>query len=328
MNKIESTELTSTSNIIKDPNSLSKTTLYSQSKTQSAIKAKKQHMFNMNFKGSCNFLVFWKFCMPCIPIEVSNSVDSLSLSDFITSLEEVSAKGLQLSLSNHKEKAISVLTYSPTLSLLELRILNKLFLKQLNTKIKELELAIESPGGDDYKEYSIGELLKVIFYSDGGALVRFSEARQVHNRLCLAEQLSQISDLLSLGALTLEADIDIEFSFIAVTWNPIPYEDSELSRTSFISFYQFKFLEHESPNYLQLPEYLEMILIGILPINLDPSWTKRITSQGMYKTTPVEESLDLGVFALESVKAILEFLPEAVLECFDYRQYLKYSMYI
>lgn len=128
-------------------------------------------------------------------------------------------------------------------------------------------------------EYNVTENLKILIF-DKKIKLEFYENRPPHSRVILSSQLEEIFSCLKTFDLIDLNKID-KSSWFSVLWSPVRSNKSHFNSTTFLSYYQFGYTDLDL-YYRGFNDFMEIPIVGILPIKLDDNvWLNKIT-KGLY----------------------------------------------
>ena len=249
--------------------------------------------FTELYEGICNFLIFLRKATPYIAKDKSNleTFREIKLENFFQCFHKHSLLGLKIDyLSNdiNYKKAICNVSYLLTLSSMEIIITNmNIILKILDylIQIKKCSIQIKAlveennnqkeskniiNKNNNYFEFLPCEkipCLKIILKNLNKLTIEYYENKPQFFRKNFHQQIKEIFKQIQINNLSLN-DISGK-SYFSILFSPINQRNKNNIQTSFITYYQFKYNEN---NHIGLGKYIEIPLIGILPIKLVPKF--------------------------------------------------------
>ena len=243
------------------------------------------------YEGICNFLIFLRKATPYIAKDKNHleAFREIKLENFFQCFHKHSLLGLKIDyLScdiNHKQSICNI-SYLLTLSSMEIIITNmNIILNILDylIQIKKCSIHIKSlveennnqkeskniiNKNNNYFEFLPCEkipCLKIILKNLNKLTIEYYENKPQFFRKNFNEQIKEILKQIQMTNLSLN-NISGK-SYFSILFSPINQRNKNNIPTSFITYYQFKYNEN---NHIGLGKYIEIPLIGILPIKLVP----------------------------------------------------------
>ena len=270
------------------------------------------------YDGICNFLIFLRKATPYIAKDKNHlqAFREIKLENFFQCFRKHSLLGLKidyLSCDIHHKKFISNTSYLLTLSSMEIIITNmNIILKILDylIQIKKCSIQIKSlveennnqkepkniiNKNNNYFEFLPCEkipCLKIILKNLNKLTIEYYENKPQFFRKTFNEQIKEILKQIQMTNLSLN-NVSGK-SYFSILFSPINQRNKNNVQTSFITFYQFKYNEN---NHIGLGKFIEIPLIGILPIKLVPKFflekiNKEYNINKIYDTNILNNSIN------------------------------------
>jgi hypothetical protein len=160
------------------------------------------------------------------------------------------------------------ITYSPSLSSLEIYIADDEEINKIVKILKDKGYKFNHEQHDEKIEFILEENLTFSLHNKQ-IKIKFYETKPPHTRLILSQQIEIILECLN--SLKDIAILKIlEKSWFCVLWSPIKSSDSKFIITSFLTYYQFSFIEDNLFIYNNThPNLYKLNLLGVLPLRFD-----------------------------------------------------------
>jgi hypothetical protein len=253
----------------------------------------KTESFTELYDGVCNFLIFLRNATPYITKD-KNYIDAfreIKLEHFFKCFHKYSLFGLRvnyLSSDVNQKQTLCNIAYSLSLSSMEISITNMdIILKILDylIQIKKCSVQIKSlveennnqkeqknmiNKNNNYFEFLPCEknpCLKIILKNLNKITIEYCENKPQFLRKNFYEQIKEILKQIQINDMNLN-NISGK-SYFSILFSPINQRNKNNIQTSFITYYQFKYSED---NHIGLGKYIELPVIGILPIKLVPKF--------------------------------------------------------
>ena len=253
----------------------------------------KINSFTELYEGISNFLLFLRKATPYI-VKDKNQLEAfreIRLVNFFKCFHKHSLLGLRIDyLSNdiNQKQSLHNISYLLTLSSMEITITNMdIILKILDylIQIKKCSIQIKSLVEENYNQKEQKNIinknnnyfeflpcekipcLKIILKNLNKLTIEYFENRPQFFRKHFHEQIKDILKHLQIDDLSLN-NISGK-SYFSILFSPLNQRNKNNIQTSFITYYQFKYSES---NHINLGKYIELPIIGILPIKLVPKF--------------------------------------------------------
>ena len=245
--------------------------------------------FTESYEGISNFLLFLRKATPYI-FKDKNHLEAfreIKLENFFKCFQKHSLLGLKidyLSSDINQSQSLHNVSYLLTLSSMEISITNMdIILKILDhlIQIKKCSIQIKSLVEENYNQKEPKNLinknnnyfeflpcekipcLKIILKNLNKLTIEYYENRPQFLRKHFHEQIKDILKQLQINDLALN-NISGK-SYFSILYSPLNQRNKNNIQTSFITYYQFKYNES---NHKNIGKYIELPIIGILPIKL------------------------------------------------------------
>ena len=269
-------------------------------------------------EGICNFLIFLRKVTPYITKDKGHleSFGEIKLENFFKCFQKHSLLGLNvdyLSDDINQKQSLCNISYLLTLSSFEISITNMdIIMKILDylIQIKKCSIQIKSlveennnqkepkntiNKNNNYFEFLPCEkipCLKIILKNLNKLTIEYCENKPQFFRKHFNEQMKEILNQLQIKDLTLNNIYGK--SYFSILFSPLNQRNKNNIQTSFITFYQFKY--NEKNNYAT-GKYIELPIIGILPIKLVPKFfleqiSKEYYNNKIYDTIILNNSIN------------------------------------
>jgi len=279
--------------------------------------------------NSCNLFLFYNKANIGKMFSQENLTD-MTLGDFISSIEEQSAFGLDINY--WARNSFVPVNYSPSLSFIKLSVSSihedttiSNFLSQLKNDITISKKEMSSDEGFYFLKNGLMIQQckdKLVFY--------FSENKHFHSRRVLS------SELLNLFPETIQSLKLSKFSkesYIGILWNANVLSNQTHS-TSFITYHQFvcydeSASDEEGSNDKRIlfnsPKEKKITFIGLLPIKFDKSFFLTCISKVPGMSLEYQRTFDFGLCLKNSIHSVYDhiFNSYSCISSIDYDNYLK-----
>ena len=180
------------------------------------------------------------------------------------------------------------------------------------TETSSIECILKKMGKCDIiqdNSYDVIELLHnekfIVKYISGSLSIEFYEMKPPYSRQTLCYQINSLLDMIEGLKDILISNLN-QNSWFSIMWSCLKSSNSNFINTSFLVYYQFHITDFI--NYNQQNDYLEIPIIGILPINLnDFLWLRTINNKSIrnHLNHTIVNSKDYQEFKQILIKSIV-----------------------
>jgi hypothetical protein len=164
--------------------------------------------------------------------------------------------------------------YSPTLSSIEIVISDSSTLENFLRKIRKEEYLLQK-NVNKVLEMFLNENFRLRYFK-GKLVIEFDQHKPTYSRQIFSEQIDGLFKSLPGLDEILIPNVN-EKSWFSIMWTVSKSSNAKFVNTSFLAFYQFQLVDIPIVSLQQNHQFLEIPIIGILPINLEESvWLTRI----------------------------------------------------
>ena len=269
-------------------------------KKMKIIEDKKISYFKEHFDGLSNFLIFIKACTPYLNfkhINNNNNKIDIKIDKFFSSFYKKSISGFKLNYFKNFDQLVMI-TYNMTLSSMELYINEKeVILHIIKNLIKKnvliysnnviisnnniindnliqlIENAFDNSNENnnnnefnhlEFFPFETNSCFKIILSNLTNLVIEYYENKPPHLRNLFIENINNIFDYLNINEYSL--NIFSNKSFFSILFTPFKSQDNIFLQTSFLTYYQFKYNNINNNNNNNNNNYVEIPIIGVLPI--------------------------------------------------------------
>jgi len=278
------------------------------------------------YEGQCNFLIFMKSVKPYLHKMNSNSFRNINLHTFFANFDKVSIFGLDISYI--LETGVANVNYSPTLSSMEIMISDKVSVEKLLKKMKKEDFLKEKNVQKTF-EFYLTEDCKLRYFQ-GKITIEYYEDKPPYSRTILSEQINYILGLVDGLKEVMIPNVN-QNSWFSIIWNPCKTHNHRFTNTSFLVYYQFQVTD--SLHNMCSSQYLEIPIIGILPINFEEIlWLRKINNKSQQFNnigyTLNEHPCEFKQILFKSIENVDQFiLKQNNKISYDYKVFLNNKIY-